>query len=363
MKKIIFITTLFSPFQIELNKCINRKGEIKFYHVFTKTSYKGRGTHWNSIDSKSDNVITINATSKVDKIKSLFKIIKEVNPDLIIIGQIRGIVPTISRFYAWTNNVPFVFWLEQPFPKNTIISKFLKYIDCYVNFFGTRNIIGIGERATKYYANFAPTFLIPYSQDLLSINSKKPNRSKNERLKFLFSGQLIVRHNIDIILESIKLLYIKVGSNFNFIFAAKGELMADVHNFLLANPQLKEIVSFDNEYSKWDDRLRPFYYSDVLVYPSKHSGWGLVVPEALASELFVISTSNVESVRYFINNNVNGLIINESAQELYKAMKKCIVDKDFIYSKKENILTSFIKGDVTYVAPILTKHILKTLKK
>ena len=44
-------------------------------------------------------------------------------------------------------------------------------------------------------------------------------------------------------------------------------------------------------------------------------------------------------------------------------MKKCIVDKDFIYSKKDNILKSFLKGDVTYVTPILTKHILKTLKK
>ena len=57
MKRVTFITTLVSPFQIEIANLINKKAEIEYTLVFTKISYKGRGKHWNSI--KEDNKVLI----------------------------------------------------------------------------------------------------------------------------------------------------------------------------------------------------------------------------------------------------------------------------------------------------------------
>ena len=230
-----------------------------------------------------------------------------------------------------------------------------------MNFWGTKNIIGIGERARSYYAKFAPAISIPYSQDLNFINSNSPIIKNNKDVCFLFSGQLIKRHNIDIILNSINLLHKEVGANFKFIFAAKGELMFQIETFINYNPNLRNLISFDNDYLNWNDRLRPFYNSDVLVYPSNHSGWGLVVPEALACGLIVISTNKVESSRFFIKHNVNGIIIRESKKELFEAMLRCVKNRKWLKERQNNAFLSSLKGDISTVAPLLIKHFLKTI--
>ena len=363
MKKVIFISVIVSPFQIELNNKINEQSEIDFSTVFTKTSYKGRGKHWNSYINHNAKILIIDVQSKIAKIKSLYNTLKANKPDLIVIGQIRGLVPAVSRYYAWKNNVPFIFWLEQPFPKKNMLYKTLKYIDCYVHLLGCKNVIGIGNRAVNYYSKFSTTSMIPYSQDLNFINKEYINNQvHNTKISFLFSGQLILRHNIDIIVNAIEMLYDDIGNNFKFTFAAKGELKYLIDELLSKRSEINEVIGFDSDYKEWNDRLIPFYYSDVLVYPSNHSGWGLVVPEALACGLMVISTRQVESARYFIDNNENGVFIGESVIDLYKSMKKCVLDKEGLKSMINKALVSYEKGDVTTVVPQLINHFIKSIE-
>ncbi|MDC0613340.1 glycosyltransferase family 4 protein [Akkermansiaceae bacterium] len=363
MKKVTFVTVIVSPFQIELTDFINEYLDIDFTTVFTKTRYKGRGEHWKAYKSKGAKIRIVDVRTKISKIRSLYKTLKSNKPELIVIGQIRGIVPTVCRFYAWKNRVPFVFWLEQPFPKKNIFSKTLKDLDCFLNLFGCRAVVGIGNRAVNYYSRFAPSFMVPYSQDLHFINKAyEKHKTSDPKVRFLFSGQLIPRHNIHLITGAIEMLYDDIGCEFRFTFAASGELRHLVDRVLEQRPELNSIIKFDTKYEEWNDRLKPFFYSDVLVYPSRHSGWGLVIPEALASGLTIITTKNVEAARHFISDSENGIFIEESVIGLYKSMKRCVEDKKGLESMRMNAIKSYQKGDISSVGPQLVNHLLELIE-
>ena len=186
---VVFVTTLFSPFQIELFNKINTDNRISYKLIFTKNSFTGRGDHWNSVISKSKDVLSIIKKNKILSFYYLYERLKIINPDLIIIGQIRGFIPMAVKLYSIINRSRFIFWLEQPFPKPNKLYWALKDLDCYFNLLGCKNVIGIGDRATKYYSKFAKTYNIPYAQDLKFINSKYLNKKE----KFFKSCILVFR--------------------------------------------------------------------------------------------------------------------------------------------------------------------------
>ena len=56
---VVFVTTLFFPFQIELFNKINTDNRISYKLIFTKNSFTGKRDHWNSVISKSKDVLSI----------------------------------------------------------------------------------------------------------------------------------------------------------------------------------------------------------------------------------------------------------------------------------------------------------------
>jgi len=359
-KRVIFISTLISPFQNELSKYINEHFDIDYNIIYTRRLNNKRGFHW-----LAENTNRLE-TSQIPLLKlfKLFNTLKNLNPDLIICGKIRGSVPLSIKLYSFFYNKKFIFWLEGPFPKKNILTKALKYIECKLSFKGAENIISIGDRALNYYSKFCHSVMIPYSQNLHFINEHYCNKFNfSNPINFIFSGQLIDRHNIPVILSAILKLQRDSPNSFSFTFAAKGEKKYLIDDFIKLNSGFRKIIKFDNEYSNWNDRLIPFSHSDVLIYPSNHSGWGLVIPEAMASGVVVVSTNKVEAARYLIEDQVNGVLINENSVELFCVMKRCINDREWLKKLREESLKSYYKSDFKYVAQKLVNHFNMTLQK
>ena len=221
------------------------------------------------------------------------------------------------------------------------------------NLRNARFILGIGDRAVKFYKEIVSgdVYLIPYAQDLsLHFAIGKNPKSDNERVTFLFSGQLVERHNIRLIAKALVELYRGYPNEFRFVIAGYGPEEPAFWKIVRRKPGLEKQIIYDRDYKTWEDRVRPFSYSDVLVYPSKHSGWGLVVPEAMASGLVVISTPYVEAARYYINNGVNGIIIEPTLSQLYTQMEWCINNKNSVYEMGQKARLDAHKGTADYRA-------------
>ena len=130
------------------------------------------------------------------------------------------------------------------------------------------------------------------------------------------------RHNIRLIASSIDILDRRLGDNIpTFIFSGSGPARIYLDKLISAKPHLSEhIIVYDQPFNTFEDRVEPFKNSDILLYPSRYSGWGLVIPEALAAGLPVISTTDVESARYYVSHGYNGILIRPTVNDIVQSL-------------------------------------------
>jgi glycosyltransferase involved in cell wall biosynthesis len=95
---------------------------------------------------------------------------------------------------------------------------------------------------------------------------------------------------------------------------------------------------------------REYAAADVLCVPSRYDGWGLVVPEGLASGLPVIATDRMGAALEFVRTGTNGWLIPAGDEEsLLGAMREAAVGelpKGARESVKEHTLEN---GAATFV--------------
>jgi glycosyltransferase involved in cell wall biosynthesis len=178
-------------------------------------------------------------------------------------------------------------------------------------------------------------------------------------MTFLFSGRLQARHNFKIIMPALSRVLEKRGSVFEFIISGHGEQQRTIDDALERCPGLRPLVRYDRDFASWNDRLRPFAAADVLLYPSQHSGWGLVVPEAMAAGLLVISTVGVESARYFIQHEVNGLLIEPTVEAVEAAIVRCVDNPNWVFQTGVRARESSRNGD----APIVASRLIEAVRR
>lgn len=105
------------------------------------------------------------------------------------------------------------------------------------------------------------------------------------------------------------------------------------------------------------------YYaaSDLFVLPTREDVWGLVINEAMAAGLPVISTTRCIAATELINDGVNGYIVPiDNSEELYSKMKTALEKDDLISMGKENqkriseyTIENVAKGHIEVISNLL----------
>ena len=96
----------------------------------------------------------------------------------------------------------------------------------------------------------------------------------------------------------------------------------DVQTLEQALGPVKDRVEFVG-FKDWDELPEEYARADVLCVPSRYDGWGLVVPEGLASGLPVIATDRMGAALEFVENRRNGWLIRADDEEaLFDAMRE-----------------------------------------
>ena len=188
--------------------------------------------------------------------------------------------------------------------KNLILSFFFKYID-YFLYIGKSNrefFLELGVDKKKLFA-------APYSVDnSFFANKKDLKNTVNKRFKkkiILFVGKFISRKNGK---EFLNLAFLfKNFNEYKFVMIGEGNKKKSYFAYIKKNKlENVKILGFKNQ-----KELRKIYREAfLLIVPSKYETWGLVINEAMASDLPVICTSNCSGSRDLIKNGSNGFIYN-----------------------------------------------------
>jgi glycosyltransferase involved in cell wall biosynthesis len=324
---------------VQLMNRMNRFDNVYFYLFALKNTATHRGSHWNDILGSSENIRYFEP--EAGKLPGwLEKQIGEVEPDIVFTGINWG--PVYELIVKMKNEFGFLFgkWNEPYTPAG-----FRKLVSPFRNYFLKNRwrkdldfLLAIDDRAWSQYRNFVSSnskiFLFPYYED-----SPKAEGIKKASIPiiFLFSGRLAPEHNIGRLAKAITGLYKQYKGQFRFIISASG------HEKKFLDQAVKEcgdpgLIEYDTVFEKWEDRLRPFGNSHVLVLPSKYSGWGLVINEALNLGLPVITTKDVGAARYLVENMINGMLIDAGWKDIFSALEYFIRNPSEIERMSGNAL-------------------------
>lgn len=184
----------------------------------------------------------------------------------------------------------------------------------YLQFYGARNTIGI------YPFTSAFEYEIEQKSNLSDKTELKNKLGIYEDTVVLFTGQFIHRKGIDVLLKSCVELprncgvYIVGGS-------PSAEYMTLVNQLKLHNIHF---VSF-----KTPKDLQNYYgAADIYVLPTREDIWGLVINEAMAYGLPVITTDNCLAGLELVEDGKNGYIAEtDNTEQLSKCINKLVLDK------------------------------------
>lgn len=366
-KRILFISNIVSPFQYDVADVINNSEDFAYYQMYVLGRTPIRRKHWfQDPRGDSDQVFLPekNQFPSDDLLAWCFSVLDAVRPDVVIINTFANpcLKPIIQELIK--RGIPHGFWLEPPtLTRNGILLEAYVRVVVRYRMRSAAFVFGIGDRAVEWYrkAFSGPIELIPYGQDLTEATNRgsamKADRGSSDVLTLLYSGQLIVRQNPAVLAESLVILFQKHAGAFRFILAAHGELEDEFWEIIDRQPGLRALITVDTEYATWEDRLRPFAMADVLVYPSRHSGWGLVIPEAMAAGCIPVVTTNVEAARYFVEEGVNGFFVRPDAHEIAEKLGWIIEHRAALPDWRASAQVASEKGSHLAVGNAIMAHL------
>lgn len=259
-------------------------------------------------------------------------------PDLTIVTQYSSPVMQILMYLESIRKRPWIFWSEIPYVRyaeNPIIyNKFFRNIFRNIALFPiahfSMEIWGIGSRAVKEYRRIAKSNIIvrnlPYFANLNHFYYAKRCRKSSSCVRFLFSGSLTIRKGADILADAVKLLA-KRNVNFEIHIAGKGPLEKKFRQ--LSDSESKHVFLYG--FLQLDDVYKIYRKADILLFPSRHDGWGMTLVEGMAAGMPVISTCYTGAAIDMIRNSYNGFVLSKlTAEELAEAMYKFIKEPALI---------------------------------
>lgn len=303
--KIIFYLHSPSTYQFDFFKSLLKKN-IKVYVIYQQKKID----NFNWKFKKYKWVYFLDDKNSSDKIETL---LKKINPKAVIIGgykmKLDNIIKKNKKFliFYWLEKVENKFFIINLI-RYFLIKKKLKKVDA---------ILAIGNQAKKYYNKFHNKVInLPYSINIKPYDIKK----KKYSLNFLFVGQLIQRKGIDKLIDII--LKNKID-NINFTICGNGPLQEKIK--YIKNIKV-QYFSFLNS----KDLSKIYSKNSILVLPSVFDGWAVVVIEAMAKGLTIISNNKVGSFKEYIKHGINGREINNNEDSIIKEINFFIKHKDMI---------------------------------
>ena len=219
-------------------------------------------------------------------------------------------------------NQRWLFWGEQMRPQTGLKHMIQTRLAAPIQ--RATGVAAIGSAAERDYRRRFPKpqhFCIPYHCDLAPFLAIERNPESQRSTTFFFCGQMIERKAVDILLLAFDRL-IAGGVEARLLLVGRE---AELPTFMeLVGPATKARIQYEG-FQAPESLPAYFAQADVFVLPSRHDGWGVVVNQALATGLPVITSDAVGAGLDYVENGINGVKVEAgSVDALYEAMKTLV---------------------------------------
>ncbi len=237
------------------------------------------------------------------------------DPDVVVINGYSGLTNQIVMRQLRRRAVPWIFFGELPgMNRRGLLGRALRAVARRPAVRWPAAIAAVGSTAAAAYRALAPDSCpvenIPYCCDLQPFFAAPRTASPNGAVRFLYCGQLIHRKGVDLLASAFVQLARK-NPKATLTFVGEGPLHGDLAR--LIPPELNSRIHFAG-FQPIESLPRWFSQADVLVLPSRHDGWGVVVNQAIAAGLAVICSDAVGAAADLVEPQANGFIFPSGDQ-------------------------------------------------
>lgn len=342
--KILFLTNIPSPYRVDFFNELGKLCELTV--VYERRNATDRDVNWErktAIEYKEIYLSGIKFGTDSAICLGIIEHLIRNDYDIIIIGVYSSPTAMMAIKYLSSNNIPFLINSDGGFIKKDRKIKYLvkKYFiskasywlstaritDDYLTYYGT-----IKDRIYRY--PFTSVRKDEIIEEIITFEEKLELREKlniPEKQVVVTVGQFIYRKGFDVLLEASKYLNNNIGI------------------YIIGGEPTKEYFSKKEEYKlinvhfvgfKKKEELKEYYKAaDLFVLPTREDIWGLVINEAMAYGLPVITTDKCIAGLELIKDYENGFIIPVSNEKvLSEKIELILSDKNMqINISKNNI--------------------------
>ena len=310
--RVIVVTHFPSPYQVELFNEVERQrpGVLRVFYLNQRVAAR----KWSGVPVTHDHAYldagnAILETARAAVTRATF---------VIFNYYIDGVSAGLIKARAATEG-PWCFWGERPGYRFPWLARLARLSRLGPLRSGRAPIWGIGRWAVNAYrAEFgdARAYMnLPYYSNLDRFRAAQPKYSSD--ITFLFSGSLIHRKGVDLLARA-----------FRDTAAANPRVRLKIMGDGPLQPRLMQTLGASDRvewvgFTDWNALVPVYESAHVLCVPSRHDGWGLVVPEGLAAGLPTIATDHTGAALDLIKPRHNGWLVRAGDLDgLSRAMKQ-----------------------------------------
>lgn len=312
--KVLFITNVPSPYRVEFFNELEKY--LNLTVIFEKSTSDERDSSWNNYAFENFEGIVlkgIKINSDTAICLGIINFLKRHKFDYIICSNFTSPTGMLAIQYMRKHSINYYLECDGGFAKNGegVKEGIKRYFITGANgYFSTG--VACDEYFIAYGADAEKIIRYPFTsvrEEEIDINIPEKGRKDELREKLgmkeekivLAVGQFIPRKGFDILLKAVSNLPEEVG-----VYFVGGEPTEEY--LLLQNENQLNNVHFVGYKSK--NILNEYYYaSDIFVLPTREDIWGLVIEEAMAHGLPIISTSRCAAALELVKNDVNGYVV------------------------------------------------------
>ena len=334
--KVLFITNMPSPYRVDF---FNELGKLCDLTVlFERRDASHRNENWFKSEFQNFNGIFLKVKKLTASSVISFEVISYLNRkeyDIIVIGGYSTPTGMLAIQYMNLNRIPFILNADGGLipKKENIIKRMIKQY--YIS--SAKFCLSTGEETTRYLvhygANSEKVFIYPFTslfkKDVIEFpihhKTKKELKTKlgiKEEKIILSIGQFIHRKGFDILLKACQNIPSQYG-----VYIIGGE---PTEEYI----KLKEDLNLINVHFigfKSKEELKEYYKaSDLFVLPTREDIWGLVINEAMAYGLPVITTDRCIAGLELIKDYENGFIVPVNNVEILSDRINEVLDDEIM---------------------------------